>query len=82
MYIKKGGTLEDTEGRMCLCNGLTVTIGIGQTRADGYSEAPLMTLGSDLGGALQLTKLYPQGWTAVQAIDYMLSAVTEASAAV
>jgi NAD(P)H-dependent flavin oxidoreductase YrpB (nitropropane dioxygenase family) len=72
MYIKKGGTIEDTEGRMCLCNGLTVTIGIGQTRADGYSEAPLMTLGSDLGGALQLTKLYPQGWTAVQAIDYML----------
>ena len=81
MYIKKGGKKEDTDGRMCLCNGLTVTIGIGQTRADGYSEAPLMTLGSDLGGAQQLTNLYPAGWSATQAIEYMLSEQTAVSAA-
>ena len=74
MYIKKGGKVEDTDGRMCLCNGLTVTIGIGQTRGDGYIEAPLMTLGSDLGGAKELTKKYANGWTARQAIDYMLNA--------
>jgi NAD(P)H-dependent flavin oxidoreductase YrpB (nitropropane dioxygenase family) len=72
MYIKKGGKVEDTDGRMCLCNGLTVTIGIGQTRADGYVESPLVTLGSDLGGSKELCAKYPQGWTATQAISYLL----------
>ena len=29
-YIKKGGKLEDTIGRKCLCNGLVSAIGLEQ----------------------------------------------------
>ncbi len=44
-YIKKGGLLEDTVGRTCLCNGLMSTCGLGQVRANGRSEPPIITIG-------------------------------------
>ena len=47
-YVKKGGKLEDTVGRKCLCNSLMANIGLGQRRADGYEEPPLLTAGNDL----------------------------------
>lgn len=46
-YVAKGGSLADTVGRQCLCNGLTSTIGLAQTR-DGEVEPPLITSGDDL----------------------------------
>ncbi|MCU0242435.1 MAG: nitronate monooxygenase, partial [Vicinamibacteria bacterium] len=46
-FLAKGGQIEATEGRLCLCNGLMATIGLGQRRADG-NEAPLVTAGDDL----------------------------------
>ncbi|MEY2634608.1 MAG: hypothetical protein RIS75_548 [Actinomycetota bacterium] len=75
MYIKKKGEESETVGRKCLCNGLMASIGLGQVRPDGYTEPRLVTMGSDLGGAHELIKKYPQGWTATQAVDYMLSAL-------
>jgi len=48
-YIRKGGSAADTDGRRCLCNGLTAGIGLGQHRPDGYAEPPLLTLGQDFG---------------------------------
>lgn len=47
-YVRKGGKPEDTVGRKCLCNGLMANIGLGQRRADGYEEPPLLTAGDDL----------------------------------
>jgi len=47
-YVKKGGKAEDTAGRQCLCNALTADIGLGQIRADGAVEHPLITSGDDL----------------------------------
>ncbi len=47
-YLRKGGQIEDTVGRKCLCNGLMANIGLGQRRADGYEEPPLLTAGDDL----------------------------------
>ena len=46
-YLRKGGALEDTVGRQCLCNGLMATIGLGQMRAEG-PEPPIVTSGEDL----------------------------------
>jgi len=46
-YVKKGGTMEETVGRQCLCNGLMANIGMGQVR-DGGLEPPLLTSGDDL----------------------------------
>lgn len=47
-YLAKGGALEDTVGRRCLCNSLTATIGMGQVRANGVVEPPVVTSGDDL----------------------------------
>ncbi|GAB1639985.1 nitronate monooxygenase [Krasilnikovia sp. MM14-A1259] len=47
-YLRKGGLIEDTVGSRCLCNGLVAGIGLGQRRADGSVEPPLLTLGQDL----------------------------------
>jgi NAD(P)H-dependent flavin oxidoreductase YrpB (nitropropane dioxygenase family) len=73
MYVKKGGTIEDTVGRQCICNGLVTAVGMGQTRKDGYSENPIVTLGSDGEGPRQLAALYPNGWTAQQVVDWLLT---------
>lgn len=47
-YVAKGGSVEDTIGRQCLCNGLTSTIGMAQVRDGGEVEPPLVTSGDDL----------------------------------
>lgn len=70
-YLKKGGSLEDTVGRMCLCNGLMANIGRGQERKDGYVERPAVTLGQDLAGARMLLAEHPQGWTARDAVSWL-----------
>lgn len=46
-YVAKGGDVEDTVGRQCLCNGLASTVGFGQER-DDYVEPPLITSGDEL----------------------------------
>lgn len=74
VYVRKGGAAEDTVGRACLCNALTADIGLGQTRADGYPEPALVTLGSDLDGARRLAAQHPGTWTARQALDWILGA--------
>jgi NAD(P)H-dependent flavin oxidoreductase YrpB (nitropropane dioxygenase family) len=71
-FVRKGGTAAETEGRKCLCNGLTATVGLGQARQDGYLEAPLATLGADLTGAAQLLSRHPQGWSAADAVGYLM----------
>lgn len=47
-YVKKGGLIEDTVGRKCLCNALVANLGLGQRRPDTYEEPPLLTAGNDL----------------------------------
>jgi nitronate monooxygenase len=47
-FIQKGGTLEETTGRRCLCNALMANVGYGQLRRDGQQEPPLITSGDDL----------------------------------
>lgn len=47
-FVRKGGKVEETVGRKCLCNGLVANLGLGQRRADGYQEPPLLTAGDDV----------------------------------
>ena len=72
VYLRKGGEEEELTDRKCLCNALMSNVGLGQTRADGYSEPPLITLGADLTGAKELLKSHPSGWDATQAVQYLL----------
>lgn len=77
-YVRKGGTIEDTIGRTCLCNALMADVGLGQHRRDGYEELPAVTLGQDLDGARRLLAEHPGGWSATQAVDWLLSHATVA----
>jgi len=53
-YVAKGGSREDTVGRKCLCNALMADIGLGQVRAGGDVEPPLLTSGEELQGVADL----------------------------
>lgn len=48
-FMKKGGCIEATEGRACICNGLLATAGIGQVRSRHYQEPPIITAGDRIG---------------------------------
>jgi nitronate monooxygenase len=78
-YAKKGGDIEETVGRKCLCNALMADVGHGQRRDDGRVEQPLITSGDDLrnvGRFLQGRLRY----TAGDVLDYLLSGVRAAGA--
>ena len=47
-YLSKGGKLENTVGRKCLCNALMANIGHAQVRNSKHTEAGLVTTGDDL----------------------------------
>ena len=73
-FVKKGGEVEETEGRMCLCNGLLSTAGHPQRRpasAGLTEEPPLLTLGQDLDGARRLQQMYPDGWSAADVVAWL-----------
>ena len=71
-YVKKGGELDDTVGRKCLCNALMADIGYAQVRDGGEVEKPLLTSGDDL----QMIGRFASGRTeyaASEVLDYLLS---------
>ncbi|MBL0938381.1 MAG: nitronate monooxygenase [Gemmatimonadaceae bacterium] len=68
-YVSKGGTVEASEGRQCLCNGLLADIGLGQVRGDTV-EPPLVTSGDDLASVANLARHGPYG--AAQVIAWLL----------
>ncbi|MDQ3527242.1 MAG: hypothetical protein M3424_05070, partial [Actinomycetota bacterium] len=53
-------------------------IGLGQQRKDGYAETRLVTLGQDLTGARELISRYVAGWSAQQAVEWLVARVPAA----
>jgi NAD(P)H-dependent flavin oxidoreductase YrpB (nitropropane dioxygenase family) len=81
-YVRKGGKLPHTKGRVCLCNGLLATAGFPQTWTNGYREPPIVTLGDDLSLARKLIESLPQGhktYSIGKAFKYIASALVKAS---
>jgi NAD(P)H-dependent flavin oxidoreductase YrpB (nitropropane dioxygenase family) len=76
-FLKKRGDEKELAGRMCLCNGLLAAVGLGQERPDGYKEAPLLTLGSTTSDVENMLKTHPQGWSAKEVVDRLLSGVPQ-----
>lgn len=70
-YVKKGGELEETVGRKCLCNALMADIGYGQVRDGGEVEKPLLTSGDDL-VSIQRFANGRESYSAADVIDYLL----------
>ncbi len=65
-YVRKGGDLEDTVGRVCLCNALGSTTGYIQHRRDGSHEPAIVTSGDDI---VNITQFLPEGATHYSAAD-------------
>jgi NAD(P)H-dependent flavin oxidoreductase YrpB (nitropropane dioxygenase family) len=70
-FVRKGGELVDTAGRVCLCNALMSAVGLGQRRGEGDVEPAISTLGADLEGARELLRRHPQGWGAADVIAFL-----------
>jgi nitronate monooxygenase len=74
-YVRKGGKVEETIGRKCLCNGLMATIGLPQYDRQGNQEIPLVTAGDDL---CDLARLVPPGelsYSATDVLRYLLTPI-------
>jgi len=54
---------------------LLATIGLGQERADGYHEAPLLTLGATTSDVEHMLQLHPDGWSAKDVLDLLTSKI-------
>jgi NAD(P)H-dependent flavin oxidoreductase YrpB (nitropropane dioxygenase family) len=74
-FVRKGGKLEETEGRACLCNALMANIGLAQVRAGGRTEPPLVTSGEDL-KSISVFLAGRTRYSAADVIDYLLPAGT------
>ena len=67
-YIAKGGKLESTLKKKCLCNALLATIGHSQVRCGKYVENGLVTSGDDL---VEISRFFPANGTSYTAKDVL-----------
>jgi nitronate monooxygenase len=77
-YVAKGGKVEETVGRKCLCNSLMANIGHQQTRKDGYVEPALVTIGDDLNTVAQFLAPGRTSYSAADVVASLLSLTDEA----
>jgi nitronate monooxygenase len=71
LYLAKGGKLEETFGKGCLCNSLCATAGYAQHRRDGYVEPPLVTAGDGLVGISKYARPGRHSYTAKDVLDFL-----------
>jgi hypothetical protein len=75
-FVKKGGDMADTEGRVCLCNQLAAAAGMPQVRTSGFVEPAIVTSGDDLPNIGQFV---PAGKTTYTAADVITCIMTGAA---
>jgi nitronate monooxygenase len=90
-WVKKGGEIEATKGRKCLCNALCANVGLPQTRtvkdSNGekklYTEETLITIGDEVNLARNFMKQDENGdwsYSAADVVDYLKSEWEESAA--
>jgi nitronate monooxygenase len=72
-YLAKGGKIEDTVGRKCLCNALMANIGLQQIRKAEPAEPPLVTVGDDLNTVAQFLAPGRATYSAADVVESLLS---------
>jgi len=76
-YLAKGGKIEDTVGRKCLCNALMANIGHAQVRKGDVEEPALVTVGDDLNTIATFLAPGRQSYTAADVVRSLLSLSAE-----
>jgi nitronate monooxygenase len=77
-YVAKGGKIEDTVGRKCLCNALLANIGHAQTRKDDVVEPALVTVGDDLNSIVQFLAPGRESYSAADVVESLMSLSADA----
>lgn len=76
-FLAKGGKVEETVGRKCLCNALMANIGLAQSRNDGTVEPPLVTAGDGLNTIAQFVQPGADSYGAADVIATLLGVNAE-----
>lgn len=66
VYVSKGGHVEDTVGRKCICNGLLADVGFPQVLNGNRVERGIVTAGDDI---TTVGQFLPAGKTHYSALD-------------
>ncbi|MBU4069964.1 MAG: nitronate monooxygenase, partial [Nanoarchaeota archaeon] len=66
-YVRKGGDINKTINKACLCNALFAKIGLGSS-----NEMPIITTGYDFSVVKLLVKKHGLNYTAKNVVDYIL----------
>jgi NAD(P)H-dependent flavin oxidoreductase YrpB (nitropropane dioxygenase family) len=77
-FIRKGGAIEETTGRECVCNGLVATIGLAQINPEKISGLPLVTAGNEVVHIAQFLQLGRNSYTAAEVIHRLMDKIAPA----
>lgn len=72
LYLSKGGSLEQTADRKCICNALIANTGQAQIRGGKYIEKGLVTAGDDLAGVSRFLVHGATDYTAADVVAALL----------
>lgn len=75
VYVSKGGDIDKTRGRKCICNALVASAGHPQIRAGKYLERGIVTSGDDLAGVTRFLRPGAADYTAADVIETLLAGV-------
>jgi nitronate monooxygenase len=81
VYLSKGGNVDDTVGRKCVCNGLLANIGYQQKRNGKREEYPLITAGDDLATVGRFLKPGRTEYSAADVVTQLLTGCDESAVA-
>ena len=73
-FLKKGGRIEETAGRKCICNCLPANVGLGQIRPGNKQELALVTAGNDIDQIVRFLKPGRDSYTAEDVIQCLADA--------
>jgi nitronate monooxygenase len=79
LYVAKGGKVEDTVGRKCMCNALVANIGLPQIRNARHIEQGLVTTGDDLTEVPRFLRAGKKTYCAADVIAALLEYVPKVS---
>ena len=71
-YLRKGGKIEETVGRKCLCNTLLANVGYAQVHKNGSVEPALVTIGDDLNTVARFLAPGRESYTAAEVVEQLL----------
>jgi len=75
VYVSKGGAVDATSGRKCICNALVASAGFPQVRAGKYVESGIITAGDDLAGIARFIPPGAADYTAADVVTALLSGI-------